>query len=265
MKNSEKYTLIKPIEKSDFADATECAKWERKYPYAHLSPYFCEDENGLTLTGNGGVNTFGWYSRNFPVEGGRCYLLKTVFSVRGIDDINLHILNLLTWRLKNRSESSPAQDNVTCYHREGDYIVGEQAFMCHADTQSVDVQLLLRHSPDGSVTWKSMELIEVAPPAKRPVRVTATKWQVSSFCEGKEDNRAKVKSLIETAGASKSDIIVLPEFTPYYDYAMEAASIAEKVPDGEFCAFLSEQAKRNNINVAAGMLELAEDGTNYNT
>jgi len=257
--------IIKTIAKADFADAGERAKWERKFVYPHLSPYFGGDEDGLSITGNGSVNTFGWYSRSFPVEGGKCYLLRTVFSVVGIDDINLHILNLLTWRLKNRPASSPAQDNVTYYRRDGALIVGEQAFMCHPDTESVDVGLLLRHSPDGSVTWKGMELAEVEPPKKRPVRVTATKWQVSSFCEGKEDNRAKTKQLIETAGAAKSDIIVLPEFTPYYDYTMEAASIAETVPDGEFCTFLAGLAKANNINVAAGILELAEGGTTYNT
>ncbi|MCL2813498.1 MAG: carbon-nitrogen hydrolase family protein [Oscillospiraceae bacterium] len=263
--NGGKYTVIKTLCKSDFTEAAGRENWEPKFVYGHLSPFFRADEDGLTVTGNGGVNTFGWYSRSFGVEGGKCYLLKTVFAVKGIDDINLNILNLLTWRIKGRPESSPAQDNVTHYRKLGDCIVGEQAFMCHADTQSVDVGLLLRHSPDGGVTWKSMELSEVEPPKKRPVRVSATKWLVSGYCEGKEDNRAKVKTLIETAGASKSDIIVLPEFTPYYDYTMEAASVAERVPDGEFCVFLSGLARENNINVAAGILELAEDGTTYNT
>ena len=263
--SGEKYAAIRTLHKADFADAAERANWERKYLYSHLSPFFVEDENGLTIAGNGGVNTFGWYSRNFLVEGGKCYLLRVVFSAIGIDDINLNVLNLLTWRLKGRAETSPAQDNVTYYYRDGGHIVGEQAFMCHGDAESVDVQLLLRHSPDGSVTWKSMELEQVAPPKKRPVRVSATKWQVSRYCDGKEDNRAKVRSLIETAAADKSDIIVLPEFTPYYDYSMEAASIAERVPDGEFCQFLAEQAKKHKINVAAGILELAQDGTTYNT
>jgi len=259
------HTAIKTVHKSDFTDGAERSGWEKKFVYENLSPVFKEDENGLTMAGNGGINTFGWYNRNFPVEGGKCYLLKTVFSVTGIDDINLHILNLLTWRIKNRPENSPPQDNISYYYRDGDgYIVGEQAFICHNDAYEVDVQLLLRHSPDGSVTWKSMELIQVEPPEKRPVRVSAVKWQVSR-CTSEADNREKAKSLIEKAAEENSDIIVLPEFAPYYDYTAEAASVAENIPDGKFCLFLSEQAKKNKINIAAGIVELAGDGTTYNT
>ncbi|MCL1792659.1 MAG: carbon-nitrogen hydrolase family protein [Oscillospiraceae bacterium] len=262
--NGENYEAIETVYRADFADSAERSKWERKFAYENLSPFFKEDEKGLTMAGNGGINTFGWYSRNVPVKGGKRYLLRTVFSVVGIDDINLHILNLLTWRIKGRPESSPAQDNVTYYRIEGGYIVGEQAFVCHGDTYSVDIQLLLRHCPDGSVTWKSAELICVEPQKKRPVRVSATKWQVR-LCAGKEDHRKKAKILVEKAAAEKSDIIVLPEFASYYDYSAEAVSAAEKVPGGEFCQFLSDQAKKHEINIAAGILELAEDGTTYNT
>ena len=258
------YNIIKTIHKSDFTDAEERSKWERKYKFEHLSPLFKEDGDGLTITGNGGINTFGWYNRSFPVEGRKCYLLKTVFSVNRIDDINLHILNLLTWRIKNRPENCPSQDNITYYYRNGGYIVGEQEFMCHGDTYGVDVQLLLRHSPDGSVTWKSMELIQVEPPKKRPVRASAVKWRVD-LCADEADNREKAKTLIEKAAAEKSDIILLPEFSSYYDTSTEVASVAERIPDGKFCMFLSEQAKKNKINIAAGIIELAGDGTTYNT
>jgi hypothetical protein len=174
--SGEKYTVMQTVHKADFTDADERSKWERKYLYSHLSPFFEEGETGLTIAGNGGVNTFGWYSRSFSVEGGKCYLLKTVFSAKGIEDINLNVLNLLTWRLRGRPETSPAQDNVTYYYKKGGDIVGEQAFMCHEDAYGVDIGLLLRHSPDGSVTWKSLELSRVEPPKKRPVRVSATKW-----------------------------------------------------------------------------------------
>jgi len=87
----------------------------------------------------------------------------------------------------------------------------------------------------------------------------------------KAANRAKIAHFVEKAAQSGAEIVILPEccITGYWflrDLSRsQLQELAEPVPGGRSSEFLGELASKYELTVGAGLVEITEDGTMYNT
>jgi len=86
-----------------------------------------------------------------------------------------------------------------------------------------------------------------------------------------EANRKTIRSFVAKAAEDNVDIICFPEccVTGYWFLHKlereEIVALAEPVYDGPSSQMLIELSKENNMTIGAGLIELADDGTLYNT
>src|SRR5690606_33695738 len=82
----------------------------------------------------------------------------------------------------------------------------------------------------------------------------------------REDNRARVAALVETAAARGAALIVLPEYASYFVQPMDESLAANaEVLDGDFAQLLTGLARRHRVTFVAGMIERADAGRVHNT
>ena len=103
----------------------------------------------------------------------------------------------------------------------------------------------------------------------RDVRAASVQFEHTSG--DKAANIAKIKSFTEQAAKEGAEMIVFPEccITGYWFLRrlsrQELVELAEPVFEGTLSQFLLELAKEHNMTIGAGLVELADDGTLYNT
>ncbi|MCK4323029.1 MAG: nitrilase family protein [Armatimonadetes bacterium] len=87
----------------------------------------------------------------------------------------------------------------------------------------------------------------------------------------KPANRDKIGQFVEEAAQSGAEIVVFPEccITGYWFLRNLSRSrleeLAEPVPEGRSSEFLGELATKYELTVGAGLVEITDDGTMYNT
>lgn len=225
--------------------------WAPDTPRPPLRPGFAWSPGALTVQGNGVEYGWGYWRQTVPVTGGRTYSLKVRFQIDGIDDVNLHVLNMVSWRRKGRSHGP--MDHVSHFWRDGDHIVGEDVFEVPEDVEAGEVMLGLRYAPQGRVTWGEVKLAEAPPLAPRPVRVAAAKWK-APWGNTLESNLACVETLLDQAGALGSDLVLLPEFVAH-QMSTPPAQMAEAVPGGPTTQLLARKAKEYGMYVSLSLPE----------
>ena len=233
-----------------------CNLWVSYQPRDNVKPDFSFGQKGLSISGAGGKN-FGWYGADVGVSPDTHYRVRIKFSVEGMENINIHIMNLLYWTDSRRPERTGAHDAVLSYkkERDGSYI-GEQIIKSPAFADTVQIQLGTRFLDGASATWHEVCLEETEKPYRKPVRVAAAGWN-SMALPSREALIKEMTSLIDTAGYLGADIFVLPEFSNAWQSESKNMP-ADSIPDGVIPALLSQKAKQHNMNICAGLSE--EDG-----
>ena len=103
----------------------------------------------------------------------------------------------------------------------------------------------------------------------RDIQVAAVQFEHSAG--DKAANLAKIAGFVEAAGRQKIELIVFPEccITGYWFLRKlsreEIVALAEPVFEGASSQQLSAMAKRHNMTIGAGLVEIAEDKKLYNT
>ena len=233
--------------------------WRTWSPTPALAPIFRaeKDESGrkvLAIAGGGNSYCFGRWSRYVPVKGGKTYRFRVRFRFSGINDLNLHVLNMLVWRVGDRPENQCPQYYIGRLYREREYVIGEQVFAAPKQAKGANLGLLLRFSAEGEVKWNSVELIEDKPQEPRFISV-ATMRARPSQPSTPEKNLSFWTNLIDLAATPKPDLICLPE-------AMNAASVinlhihelAEPIP-GPTYNMLAEKAKKCGMYICGCFYE----------
>ena len=103
----------------------------------------------------------------------------------------------------------------------------------------------------------------------RDIRVASV--QIEHAPGDKQANLRKVREFVERAAEQNVEIIAFPEccITGYWHLrklsAEDVRALAEPVFDGPSSKALGEMACRHSITIGAGLVEIADDGTLYNT
>ena len=103
----------------------------------------------------------------------------------------------------------------------------------------------------------------------RDIRVASVQYE---HADGDKDaNFAKIESFVEQAAERGVEIIAFPEccITGYWYMRNlsreELKALAETVFDGPSSVKLMDLSKTHNMTIGAGLVELADDGSLYNT
>ena len=233
--------------------------WSSSSPEPSLAPKFRVEkaESGgdvLVIAGGGNPYCFGRWTRHIPVEGGKTYRYKVRFQFTGIDDLNLNVLNMLTWRVGNNPETQCPQDYIEHLYMEKDYVIGEQVFTAKKEANGVDLSLLLRFNAEGEVRWNLVEFIEDKPPKPRYVTVVTMRGspsQPSTLIK----NLKYWADLIDLAASYKPDLICLPEAMNTFQIVHTSLyEVAEPIPGPTF-KMLEEKAKKYHTYVCGCFYE----------
>lgn len=237
-----------------FSDKEFMEKWEFESPREQLKPLYYKGDGEITIEGNGNPNIFGYWKFKVGIEGGKAYKYRVKFKTSGIEDVNLHVLNIINWRIKGMKPEECPHDQISSYHREGEYIIGEQSFETAKEVSEAEIQLGARYIESGKVSWCEVSLAETERERSRIINVTAVKW--NSYASGTVgNNRRQIENLLDQAGSLKSDLVLLPEFTNCHSPNIVYEDVAEAVPEGETCRLLAEKARQYKMNVCAGIVE----------
>ena len=103
----------------------------------------------------------------------------------------------------------------------------------------------------------------------KPIRVASVQFE--HVPHDKEANLATIRRFVESAAAENVDLVCFPEccITGYWTLRKldrdALAKLAEPVPDGASSRELAALAETHNMIVGAGLVEITDDGTLYNT
>ena len=103
----------------------------------------------------------------------------------------------------------------------------------------------------------------------RNVRVASVQFQHAPG--DKESNLAKVRSFVKDPAARRAQIVAFPEMciTGYWHVRNlsreEVAGLAQPIPEGPSTRALLSLSKEHGLTVGAGLIELARDGSLYNS
>ena len=272
-------TEVEPPPAVDEKGKGMASEWKTDAPRAEIRPEFSFEPTGgadgrgsWTIRADRREGLHGFWTRTFPVTGGRHYRFQALRRVEDVPVPRRSVVARLIWQddqgrqvptdepvagkyLRNWKSPSPAEpeyprDGETDAHGwtelSGVYLAPQQA------TRAV-IELHLQWAPGGRVEWSGVALAETAPPAGRKVRLAAVHFRPSG---GKtpEGNCRLFAPLIEEAARQRADLVVLPETLTYFATGKQLHEVAESIP-GPSTRYFGELAERHRLHIVAGLVE----------
>ncbi len=255
--------------------SAENSAWTKESPRDEIAPLFEKtDDKNLKLTAQK-KGTNGYWKRVFAVEGGKNYQFQTTRFATGIEHPRRSCVVRIEWygpngqRVESPHKINPAyfgkdtgpaqpdfpRDKKT--NKDGSVLV-EEIYEAPEKATEAHVQLHLRWTEAGSVSWKNVNLVPASPVKPRLVKLAAVHHNMASDNDKKSPvvNRELLVPLIEEAAKKKADLIVLGELLTCKNVTSDYASVAESIP-GPTTKFFGELAKKHDCYIVAGLAERA--------
>jgi predicted amidohydrolase len=250
--------------------------WTTEAPREEIRPRFAYEPRGgrdgkgaLIIRQDDREGLDGWWSRTFPVQGGKFYRFHAVRKVAHVAEPRRSAVVRIFWLddqgkrvvrdipattqfskgSVTRAEPELPLDGAT--DKDGWTEVGT-IYRVPATAKQAVVKLHLRWAPGGEITWSEVALTESAPPTPRPVRLAAVHYIPGG--KSPMDNCREFAPLIEDAVKQKADLIVLPETLTHTRTQKTYVECAEPIP-GPATDYFGELAKKHNCYIVAGLVE----------
>ncbi len=231
-----------------------------------------DGHGGLAVEADDRIGMDGWWTRAFPIVGGKHYHFSTRYKAKHIEVPRRSVMVKLDWR-DVKGEAVPEDRPIVPDYLRG---MAGQAETEHPTTKSTDsdgwteisetyrapamatqavVELHHQWAPSSRVEWSLATMVEIPPPAKRTVRLATTHFQPRGG-RTPEENCRLYAPLIEEAARQKADLIVLGETLTYYGLGKSMVEVAEPVP-GPSTDYFCGLARRHGLYIVAGLVERA--------
>lgn len=208
------------------------------------------------------ISTFGkWRSKEIAIASGHFYRFEVLYEPERITIERGSVGVMITWTAPDGhpvqrdyvDKISPAEDG---WRR------ASRVLRAPEGSSSATIELWLRWTNGGSVSFKSPSLVEVSQPARRKVRVVTTRIdeQPNGTLEG---NMKVLADVLDQAGREKPDVILLTEVFTERGVKGTVHDRSEPIP-GPLTYALGEKARQYRSYIIAGMLELDGEKT-YDT
>jgi predicted amidohydrolase len=218
----------------------------------------------LTLAGGGNPAVDGKWTKRFPINEGDYVTFTAQYRTKNLNESPARsVVATIVWLNAEGKEMGDAgfpnaglKDNADGWRD----IAG--TYKVPAKAKDAQIELRLRWTADGEVTFRNVDLKPSQAPAARKVKIAS----IHHRPRGLKDSMANLQAFaeyIDKAGAQKADIICLPEGCTIIGQGSNYAAKAETVP-GPSTEFLGQYAAKNHAYIVAGIYE--KDGnTLYNT
>ncbi|MEK7400150.1 MAG: carbon-nitrogen hydrolase family protein [Candidatus Poribacteria bacterium] len=227
--------------------------WELFSPRDAIRPLIKVSGDEVTLSGNGSIGVFGTLKQTIKgIKGGEGYQFGVdIRADDKVEDVHDSVRVILQW--KNDGGTVLQTDYCWKFSPSENWTRLEQVFKAHQSATCVDVHLVFRWSPNGSVTWHNPSLIETQAP--KPRMITVSTISIGSYGDSHVIDEAC--KLYEIAGKRGSDLAVTTEFLTGF------IESAEPIP-GPTSDRLADIAKKYRMYIIASIIEKRDDLL-YNT
>jgi predicted amidohydrolase len=207
-------------------------------------------------------SSFGkWIAQDIPVDAGHFYRFEVSYKPTDIVNERGSVGVMLSW---NTPDGKPVQrdyvDQISS--AENGWRCAARTLRAPQKSASVTIELWLRWTKAGSVSFRNPSLVETSEPPPRRVRVVTTRiaqpWETTV-----QDNFHLMAKVLDEAGREKPDAILLTEFFPENGVKGTVHDRSEPIP-GPVTDALASKAREYNTYIIAGMLEL-DGGKTYDT
>lgn len=207
-------------------------------------------------------SSFGkWIAKDIPVNAGHFYRFEVLYKPTGIVNKRGSVGVMLSW---NMPDGQPVQrdyvDEISA--AEDDWRRAARTLRVPEKATNVTIELWLRWTAGGSVSFRNPSLIETKEPAPRKVRVVTTRIDERPKTTLR-DNLQFMADVLDQAGREKPDAILLTEFFPERGVSGTAHDRSEAIP-GPVTDVLARKAREYHSYIILSMLEL-DDGKTYDT
>lgn len=207
-------------------------------------------------------SSFGkWLAKDIPVSAGHFYRFEVLYQPKGIVNERGSVGVMLSW---NAMDGQPVQRDYVDQISAADngWRRAARTLRAPEKASSVTIELWLRWTDGGSVSFRNPTLVETAEPAPRRVRVVTTRIEEheNTTLQANLNYMAKV---LDEAGREKPDVILLTEFFPERGVKGTVHDRSEPIP-GPVTNTLARKAREYNSYIITGMLEL-DGGKTYDT
>ena len=268
--------------------------WRTAAPRAEIAPEFYFEakggrghEGGFVIRHDSRDGLDGYWTKTFPIEGGRYYRFEVFRKTRAVSSPRRSAIVRLLWQndrggkvVRDEAPSAPhpsgARDVAGLIRYETNVLAGmspvaEAEFPMDRETDAKGwtelsdiyrapaaatravVELHLEWSPHSEVTWSDLSFTEIDPPKPRKVRLAAVHFRPTAGKTPAEKCRA-FAPFIEDAARQRADLVVLPETLTYFATGRSFADCAEPIP-GPSTDYFGELAKKHNLYIVAGLVE----------
>ena len=207
-------------------------------------------------------SSFGkWIAKDIPVNAGHFYRFEVLYKPTGIVNERGSVGVMLSW---NVPDGKPVQrdyvDQISS--AENGWRRAARTLRAPQKASSVTIELWLRWTAAGSVTFKDPRLVEASQPAPRKVRVVTTRIDPSPD-RTIEANMRLMADVLDRAGREKPDVVLLTEF--FTERLVNGTVHDRSEPiSGPLTDALGRKARQYHTYIIAGMLEL-DGGKTYDT
>jgi predicted amidohydrolase len=267
-------TTTRPAEAGESPDD---GGWTTGAPRDEIRPEFaCEPDDGpgrratLVIRAGQRDGVDGYWTKAFPVAGGRYYHFDARYETKGVDVPRRSVVAEVHWR-DAKGQHVPLDEPAVSGYLRGATPMAETEFPTTrgdggrgwtevSDTYRAPsratravVELHLRWARGGEVRWGGVSLTETPAPPPRTVRLATVHFKPSG---GKtpEDNRRMYEPLVAEAARQKADLVVLGETLTYPGLGKKYHELAEPVP-GPSTEYFGRLAKQHDLYVVPGLLE----------
>ncbi len=250
--------------------------WHEGSPRDEIRPRFAFDATGgperdgcFVITHDDREGLHGWFSKTFPVTGGKCYRFHAVRHVQNVSVPRRSAVARILWRdsdgkpvpmsepavkgyltgYTGTAEAEHPTDKTT--NARGWTEVSDEYRAPAAATQAL-VELHLMWAPRGEAKWADVSFAEAPALTERKVRLATVHFRPGG--KSPQQNCEDYAPYIAEAARLRADIVVLGETLTYFGTGKSMVECAEPIP-GPSTRYFGELAKKHNLYIAAGLVE----------
>ena len=209
----------------------------------------------LGVAGRGDAGLDGRWVREVPVTPGREYAFHAEWHAQRVKSTTRSVLARVVWLDAKGTPLRPMEYpvQVPSSSAESEWTTLEGTYKAPETTVEARLELHLRWTAGGEVTWRRVSFREAAPRAPRRVRLAAIHHRPRGT-KSPAESLQRFVALVEQAAVRGADIICLPEGITAEGNGLTYAEAAEAVP-GPTTAALGALAKRLGVWIVAGLYE----------
>ena len=200
-------------------------EWTQHSPRNEISPNFERSGQQFVLSSDNNIGTNGHWRRDYPVEGGSYYQFRALRKAENIESTRRSCVVRIEWYGENgqpvvttepvnkeyfgNAQTLARPDYPRDKGKIKDWTKVEDTYLAPPQATTARVQLHLRWTQNGKITWKEMDFRKVPAPEKRIVKLAAIHHQLNGKRETSSETYALLEPLIEQAALKGADLIVL--------------------------------------------------------